>query len=247
LNGVFAHLLEEQSRYHIERDDDDDDATLVVRSVHPQARKALARITGALPHITGALPPVPLAHEVLSWSDILSDALDEDARTSEHAIALPSIKNLASILTTQKMPAVPETPVPSGNSFPPSQPQKEKQDGDPPGNSFPPSQPQKEKQDGDPLRASVHITVDDQQVMTYQLGSPAMIIGRKSSSNIQIPSPRISRYHAVLLWKHGSWSIEDLDSLNGITWEGERIRQKVLANGDRIYLDANIVCQYQEE
>jgi ATP-binding cassette, subfamily B, bacterial len=207
--GIFAHLLEEQNRYHIERDDDED-ATLVVRSVHPQARTALARITGALSTASAR-------RTALAWPD----DVDEDALTSEHVVVIPSVtQRFISDLPTLSLPIVPETPVPQA------------------------LQKQEERH---PERASVQIEIDGKHLEVIPLHGPTMMIGRRSSSDIHISSPRISRYHAILLWKNDSWVIEDLDSFNGLTWQGERIRERVLAPDDRIYLDANIICHYQEK
>ena len=74
-----------------------------------------------------------------------------------------------------------------------------------------------------------------------------MKIGRRSDCEIQISSPRVSRHHAVLRWSGQGWVIEDADSLNGLTWRGYRITQMVLSNGNRVYLDPNIVLQYKED
>ncbi len=40
--------------------------------------------------------------------------------------------------------------------------------------------------------------------------------------------------------------IEDVESLNGLTCQGQRIDQLALVDGDRIYLDPSVVLEYRE-
>ncbi len=80
----------------------------------------------------------------------------------------------------------------------------------------------------------------------YRLNKPLFTIGRFPTSDIQIPSPRVSRFHAILRWRNGAWIIEDVESLNGLTCQGQRIDQLALIDGDRIYIDPTLVLQYQE-
>jgi pSer/pThr/pTyr-binding forkhead associated (FHA) protein len=93
----------------------------------------------------------------------------------------------------------------------------------------------------------VHIFMNGKLASEYKLEKPSITIGRYSKSDIQIPSSRVSRYHANLHQHDGTWIIEDADSLNGLTWQGSRVSQMELNDGDRIYLDPEIVLQYIEE
>jgi ABC-type transport system involved in Fe-S cluster assembly fused permease/ATPase subunit len=220
-NGVFTHLLEEQNRYNLDRDDDE---TLVVRSVHvktlpPAERKArkAARV-GAL---VGA--------NALADADTLT-SIDTilDADTGEVTVVTPAITSVTSKMTAQipvtsiSRPPLPTTPkeLPSEEEF----------------HELNPS-----------TKAQVQIQVDGKIVSEHPLDQPSFTIGRYSKSDIQIASPRVSRRHALLYQNDGVWIIEDADSLNGLTWRGYRISQMALSNGDRIYLDPGIVLQYIEE
>ena len=73
-----------------------------------------------------------------------------------------------------------------------------------------------------------------------------LTIGRSPTCDIQIPSQRVSRLHAILRWKNGAWVLEDAESLNGLICQGQRVDQLALVDGDQIYLDPTIVLQYDE-
>jgi pSer/pThr/pTyr-binding forkhead associated (FHA) protein len=60
-----------------------------------------------------------------------------------------------------------------------------------------------------------------------------------------VPSQRVSRLHAKLHWENGSWLIEDADSLNGISYKGQRVDRHTLSQRDRIYLAPTAVLQFE--
>ncbi len=96
-----------------------------------------------------------------------------------------------------------------------------------------------------PQHARVRIEVDGQATGVRQLDKPIMTIGRLSGNDIQVPSQRVSRLHAKIRWENGAWLIEDADSLNGITYQGKRIDQHVLVNGDQIILAPKAILYYE--
>ena len=81
----------------------------------------------------------------------------------------------------------------------------------------------------------------------FELDKQVLRVGRLSSSDIQIPSDRVSRFHAKIRQEQDSWVIEDAQSLNGLIYKGERTDNHTLHNGDRIYLGPRVVLVYQEE
>jgi ATP-binding cassette, subfamily B, bacterial len=95
-------------------------------------------------------------------------------------------------------------------------------------------------------RARMVAQVDGQVIGEYTLNKTLYTIGRFPNSDIYIPSQRVSRFHALIRWKDGAWIIQDSESLNGLTCEGQRIDQLALVDGDRILLDPTIVLQYEE-
>jgi len=96
-------------------------------------------------------------------------------------------------------------------------------------------------------KGRILVQMDGKTLGEYQLSKPIYTIGRFPASDIQIPSQRVSRLHALIRWKNGAWVIEDAESLNGLTCRGQRIDQLALVDGDRISIDPTIVLQYYEE
>ena len=61
-------------------------------------------------------------------------------------------------------------------------------------------------------------------------------IGRDSTSDLVLDHAVVSRRHG-LLERHGRhWLLQDCASTNGLWWNGRRVRQLVLLDGDRIRL-----------
>ncbi|HEY9702706.1 MAG TPA: FHA domain-containing protein, partial [Allocoleopsis sp.] len=64
-------------------------------------------------------------------------------------------------------------------------------------------------------------------------------IGRKTSKNLFIEHPSVSRDHAQIEWEQNYFYITDLNSTNGTYVNGQRITQKYqLRTGDIIYIGA---------
>ncbi|MBI2191797.1 MAG: FHA domain-containing protein [Planctomycetes bacterium] len=61
-------------------------------------------------------------------------------------------------------------------------------------------------------------------------------IGRVSENEIVIKDRSISRRHAVIRSDHGEFTLEDLESYNGIEIDGERVRQVKLVHGMKFRL-----------
>jgi len=98
-----------------------------------------------------------------------------------------------------------------------------------------------------PTRASIWVEIHGKRVSEHQLSKRTHTIGRFPGSDIQILSQRVSRFHAIIHWKGGSWVIEDVESLNGLSCQGQRVDQLALVHGDCIHIDSSIVLRYEEE
>ncbi len=105
----------------------------------------------------------------------------------------------------------------------------------------------KQRKDYILTKGRILVQMNGKTLGEYQLSKPIYTIGRFPASDIQIPSQRVSRLHALIRWKNGAWVIEDAESLNGLTCRGQRIDQLALVDGDRISIDPTIVLQYYEE
>jgi hypothetical protein len=74
----------------------------------------------------------------------------------------------------------------------------------------------------------------------YLVDKDQFIIGRGSkSSDLPIKDGNISRKHAAVIRKNGAYYIKDLGSTNGIDYNGQRIDNKRIEEGDVFYL-----CDY---
>lgn len=63
-----------------------------------------------------------------------------------------------------------------------------------------------------------------------------LLIGRLPECDLQLDDPSVSRRHARLTEGAGGWTIEDLDSTNGVRVNGTTVRQTSLSEGDTIEL-----------
>ncbi|MBV9230383.1 MAG: ATP-binding cassette domain-containing protein [Chloroflexi bacterium] len=97
------------------------------------------------------------------------------------------------------------------------------------------------------IKARIIAEMDGKIIKEYPLRKLICTIGRYPTSDIQIASQRVSRFHALIRWKHGAWIIEDAESLNGLSYEGERIDELALVDKDQIYLDPGIVLRYEQD
>lgn len=58
----------------------------------------------------------------------------------------------------------------------------------------------------------------------YPLGAAEILIGRHHAADIYLSDQAVSRFHALLVLRDGSWRIEDLQSADGTYVNGKRIR-----------------------
>jgi pSer/pThr/pTyr-binding forkhead associated (FHA) protein len=70
--------------------------------------------------------------------------------------------------------------------------------------------------------------------MTVELTKPDQLMGRHSSADVRLPLGDVSRRHCRFLFTDSGWQVIDLESLNGVFVNQQRVRQATLTNGDRI-------------
>jgi pSer/pThr/pTyr-binding forkhead associated (FHA) protein len=79
------------------------------------------------------------------------------------------------------------------------------------------------------------ISDDDGHATVVPLLRDEVTIGREQGNTIRLTERNVSRSHARLLRRNGSYVVEDLGSYNGVTVNGERIDAKAkLASGDQL-------------
>jgi pSer/pThr/pTyr-binding forkhead associated (FHA) protein len=80
-----------------------------------------------------------------------------------------------------------------------------------------------------PLRLS--IPVDG---LSVELTKPDVVLGRHSAADVRVGLPDVSRRHCRFLFADRRWQIFDLNSLNGVFVNDQRVRQATLDHGDRL-------------
>lgn len=95
-----------------------------------------------------------------------------------------------------------------------------------------------EKRNGERLFVFAEPTTDDRQIYRKYLvrEDTDLGIGRAENNDIVCRMPVISTSHALLSYRNGRWSIEDLNSRNGLFVNGKRMESGVLSIGDCIYM-----------
>lgn len=69
------------------------------------------------------------------------------------------------------------------------------------------------------------------------LAAGESVLGRSPACEVVVDDPMVSRRHARIVVHHGTVTIEDLGSVNGVLVNGERLaRARVLVSGDRILI-----------
>jgi neural Wiskott-Aldrich syndrome protein len=85
------------------------------------------------------------------------------------------------------------------------------------------------------------------QGQSFPVTKDKFIIGRgKQSSDLTIKDPNVSRQHAMIEFDGNQYSIVDLGSTNGIEFLGQRVRRRVLAEGDVVRIcDHELAFHYR--
>ncbi len=68
----------------------------------------------------------------------------------------------------------------------------------------------------------------------FQIQAAETLIGRAPTNDLRFRDESMSREHAVILWEESSYTIEDLQSTNGIRVNGKKLRSSPLEDGDEI-------------
>ncbi len=123
-----------------------------------------------------------------------------------------------------------QQPQPTGPPQPPAPPAA----GEYGGGAQPPPPPIPEAQGQAPL----FLIFNGQK---YKIDKEKFIIGRGSQmTDLTIRDGNISRKHAAIIFRGGKYYLKDLDSTNGIDYQGSRIDSKKIEEGDVFH-----ICDYE--
>lgn len=67
-----------------------------------------------------------------------------------------------------------------------------------------------------------------------ELTQPDMIVGRHSTADIRLHLPDVSRRHCRFVFRDGAWHVFDLQSMNGLFVNDERVEEAVLHDLDLV-------------
>jgi FHA domain len=191
--------------------------------------------------------------------DVIAEAMESFAQLSGYQTGInamsegPSTPPPDQMRLPRAMPAPPPPPPPPPPSMPPARSRFAQRVPQPSGLSMldgpatPPPHPHIAHQmahmalDGTPGGAPpppVYLVFDNQK---YRIDKEQFIIGRGSkSSDLPIKDGNISRKHAAVIRRNGTYFIKDLGSTNGIDFKGMRIDNKRIEEGDVFHL-----CDYE--
>ncbi|MFO0599735.1 MAG: FHA domain-containing protein [Myxococcaceae bacterium] len=79
----------------------------------------------------------------------------------------------------------------------------------------------------------------------FVLDANELIIGRGEKATLTLDSEEVSRQHARLTRTEGEYTVEDLESRNGIVLNGLKVHSAVLRDGDQVQL-GDVVLSYRE-
>jgi hypothetical protein len=70
--------------------------------------------------------------------------------------------------------------------------------------------------------------------LILEVNEPDLVVGRHSEAGLRLPLPDVSRRHCRFSFNSGTWTITDLNSLNGVQVNGHSVHQATLENGDQV-------------
>ncbi|MCM3876431.1 MAG: FHA domain-containing protein, partial [Thermoanaerobaculia bacterium] len=85
-------------------------------------------------------------------------------------------------------------------------------------------------------RARLSLLEDDEPVKEFLLKQGVSVIGRLAQSDIQLPSPDVSRRHAQVTVGADGCFVSDLGSENGVKVNGHLVENHRLVDGDVVVL-----------
>jgi pSer/pThr/pTyr-binding forkhead associated (FHA) protein len=72
--------------------------------------------------------------------------------------------------------------------------------------------------------------------MAVELNKPETVVGRHMTADLRLPLPDVSRHHCRFVFVEEQWHVFDLNSLNGVFVNSQRVSHCILQHGDSIRL-----------
>jgi len=88
--------------------------------------------------------------------------------------------------------------------------------------------------------ASLRLRLLPEEVI-LELPRPDVVVGRHSEADVRLTHPDVSRRHCRLAFVDGRWRVQDLNSLNGVYLNNERIVDATIYEGDRLRLGGQVL------
>ena len=174
-----------------------------------------------------------------SMDYLINEAMRHYARSRNYSLAAPRAEGAAPAAQPFNTPAPVAPPPPrAAPAAPPPAPAARRAPPPlpgPPGAA--PAPPPADAADGGG-RVPLFLLFNGQR---YRIDKEKFIIGRGSQqTDLTIRDGNISRKHCAVILRGGQYFIKDLDSTNGIEYNGKRIEHKRVEEGDTFYL-----CDYE--
>ena len=90
-----------------------------------------------------------------------------------------------------------------------------------------------------PGEAQLLLHVPGAEPKSVPLHGSCYRIGREPGADVVIDHAAVSRRHALLEQRGRDWLLSDCDSTNGLWWQGRRVKQLVLRDGDGVRFGPN--------
>ncbi len=91
------------------------------------------------------------------------------------------------------------------------------------------------------------VCLDDKfAALQWELSGAAQIVGRDAQADLRLEDGQISRQHARVSCEAGQWTLEDLNSSNGVLVNGKKINRSLLSNGDVVMFGA-LAFRFEQE
>lgn len=98
-----------------------------------------------------------------------------------------------------------------------------------------------------PYMPKLVVTVEDKLLSEWPLDDRDVLIGRGPDCHVVVRDPLVSRHHAKISRAYGGYFVEDLESTNGVTVNGRRVRKQMLKYGDNVKIGTHDLCLTPED